>query len=150
MRDSRDSDGARPGGLRLAYPTLPNARRNPARGVDPSNLNVRALRVAGMRLQQWPDERDVVGIADDDGVRIVLQKSGRELSWSGSNASLLDFLEANGVEPEFSCRAGVCGTCEQGLLSGEVDYFEEPLDELPAGRVLLCCTRPKSSVVLEL
>lgn len=87
---------------------------------------------------------------DDDAVRVVLQKSGRELPWTASSISILDFLEANGVEPEFSCRAGVCGTCEQRLLSGEVEYFEEPLDEVPEGRVLLCCTKPKSSVVLDL
>ncbi|MDK1388008.1 FAD-binding oxidoreductase [Sinorhizobium sp. 8-89] len=86
----------------------------------------------------------------DDGVHLVLQKSGRILAWDGTSGSILAFLEAQGIEPEFSCRAGVCGTCEQGLVSGEVDYFEEPLEEMPDGRVLLCCTRPKSSIVLDL
>ena len=88
--------------------------------------------------------------AQGDGLNIVLQKSGRSLPWDGTSNSILAFLEAQGIEPEFSCRAGICGTCEQGLLSGEVDYFEEPLDEMPGDRVLLCCTRPKSSVVLDL
>jgi ferredoxin-NADP reductase len=86
----------------------------------------------------------------NDGVRIVLQKSGRELAWTESSISLLDCLEANGIEPEFSCRAGICATCEQGLLAGEIEYFEEPLHDVPQGRVLLCCTKPKSSVVLDL
>lgn len=85
-----------------------------------------------------------------DDIRIVLQKSARELAWTASSVSLLDCLEANGIEPEFSCRAGICGTCEQALVAGEVDYFEEPLDEVPQGRVLLCCTKPKSSIVLDL
>ncbi|MCG5486288.1 MAG: 2Fe-2S iron-sulfur cluster binding domain-containing protein [Sinorhizobium meliloti] len=84
------------------------------------------------------------------GVQIVLKKSGRSFAWDGNSDSILAFLEAQGIEPAFSCRAGVCGTCEQGLFSGEVDYFEDPLDDLPANRVLLCCTRPKSSVVLDL
>ncbi|HEV7322966.1 MAG TPA: FAD-binding oxidoreductase [Ensifer sp.] len=88
--------------------------------------------------------------ADTDGPRIVLKKSGRSLAWDGTSDSILAFLEAQGIEPEFSCRAGVCGTCEQGLVSGEVDYFEEPLDEVPPDRVLLCCTKPKSSIVLDL
>lgn len=88
-------------------------------------------------------------IADGD-VHIVLQKSGRRLDWDGTSESILAFLEAQGIEPEFSCRAGVCGTCEQGLVSGEVDYFEEPLDVMPRDRVLLCCTRPKTSLVLDL
>ncbi len=88
--------------------------------------------------------------AEDGGVKIVLEKSGRSFAWDGASESILAFLEAQGIEPAFSCRAGVCGTCEQGLVSGEVDYFEEPLDDMPADRVLLCCTRPKSSVVLDL
>lgn len=88
--------------------------------------------------------------ADDDSVQIILEKSGRSFAWDGANDSILAFLEAQGIEPPFSCRAGVCGTCEQGLISGEVDYFEEPLDEMPADRMLLCCTRPKSSIVLDL
>lgn len=88
--------------------------------------------------------------AEGDGLRIVLQKSGRSLAWDGTSQSILAFLEAQGIEPEFSCRAGVCGTCEHGLVSGEVDYFEEPLDAMPDDRVLLCCTRPKSSIVLDL
>lgn len=87
---------------------------------------------------------------DADGPHIVLRKSGRSLPWDESAESILAFLEAQGMEPEFSCRAGVCGSCEQGLVSGQVDYFEEPLDEPPADRVLLCCTRPKSSIVLDL
>lgn len=87
---------------------------------------------------------------NEDDIRILLQKSGRELLWTASGISLLDCLEASGIEPEFSCRAGICGTCEQALVAGEVDYFEEPLDEVPQGRVLLCCTKPKSSIVLDL
>jgi ferredoxin-NADP reductase/ferredoxin len=86
----------------------------------------------------------------DDGPYIILQKSARRLAWDGKSDSILAFLEAHGIEPQFSCRAGICGTCEQGLVSGEVDYFEEPLDVMPEDRVLLCCTRPRSSLVLDL
>lgn len=87
---------------------------------------------------------------EDEGLSIVLQKSELSLAWDGTSESILSFLEARGMEPEFSCRAGICGTCEQGLLSGEVEYFEEPLDEMTNDRVLLCCTRPKSSIILDL
>lgn len=87
---------------------------------------------------------------DGEAPCVVLHKLGLSLTWDSASDSILAFLEAQGIEPEFSCRAGVCGTCEQGLVSGEVDYFEEPLDQVPDGRVLLCCTRPKSSIVLDL
>ena len=94
--------------------------------------------------------RAAEAVTERGAVQVVLQKSGRSLAWDATSESILAFLEAQGIEPEFSCRAGVCGTCEQGLVSGEVDYFEEPLEEIPNDRVLLCCTRPKSSIVLDL
>lgn len=84
------------------------------------------------------------------GPQILLNRSGRSIPWNDKAESLLSLLEDAGLKPEFSCRAGVCGTCVQGLVSGEVDYFEEPLDEPDAGQVLLCCCRPKTSVVLDL
>ncbi|MFD2842147.1 2Fe-2S iron-sulfur cluster-binding protein [Paracoccus cavernae] len=94
----------------------------------------------------------VTAVAPDagEGTQIVLGRSGRSIPWNDKAESLLSLLEDAGLKPEFSCRAGVCGTCVQGLVSGEVDYFEEPLDEPEAGQVLLCCCRPKTSVVLDL
>ncbi|WP_439632401.1 FAD-binding oxidoreductase [Shinella sp.] len=108
------------------------------------------LTEAGPTAVSSPVPSAVEPATETDGHRIVLRKSGRDLVWNGTSESILAFLEAQGIEPEFSCRAGVCGTCEQGLVSGEVDYFEEPLDAVPHDRVLLCCTRPKSSIVLDL
>lgn len=89
-------------------------------------------------------------VVDNGGCTVQLQRSGLEFVWDDSALSLLDFLEANGVEPEFSCRAGICGSCVHGLVSGEITYFEEPLDEMASDKVLLCCARPSSSIVLDL
>ncbi|MFF0952883.1 2Fe-2S iron-sulfur cluster-binding protein [Rhizobium leguminosarum] len=84
------------------------------------------------------------------GIEIVLGKSNARFEWDPTSESILSFLENRGIEPAFSCRAGVCGSCVQGLVSGDVEYAEEPLDDVPAGQVLLCCTRPVTSVVLDL
>ncbi|PBB64635.1 oxidoreductase [Mesorhizobium sp. WSM4312] len=81
---------------------------------------------------------------------VEFRKSGLTAVWDGKVASLLDFAEDQGLAPEFSCRSGICGTCKSRLVSGEVAYFEEPLDELGAGEVLLCCSRPSGSVVLDI
>lgn len=85
-----------------------------------------------------------------DGIQIEFRKTGRSASWNEAAESLLSFAEDQGLSPEFSCRAGVCGTCEVALLEGEVDYFEEPLDDPGPGRVLICCSRPRGAVVLDL
>ena len=83
-------------------------------------------------------------------IEVEFRRSGIKASWNAAAHSLLSFAEDQGVTPEFSCRTGVCGTCRSGLLSGEVLHFEEPLDELNPGELLLCCARPKTSLVLDL
>ena len=83
-------------------------------------------------------------------IMVEFRKSGVVTEWTGAADSLLSLAEDAGLSPEFSCRAGICGTCKSHLTSGEVDYFEDPLDELEAGEVLLCCSRPTTSVVLDL
>lgn len=85
-----------------------------------------------------------------DGITVAFGKSGRSVNWSEDAQSLLALAESHGLRPPFSCRAGVCGSCKTGLLAGEVSYFEEPLDDPGAGQVLICCARPKSSLVLDL
>jgi ferredoxin len=85
-----------------------------------------------------------------DSIIVELSKSGKRFAWDEAAASLLDFLEDQGLTPDFSCRGGICSTCKQRLLSGEVDYFEEPLNALGDDEVLLCCSKPKTSIVIEL
>jgi 2Fe-2S iron-sulfur cluster binding domain len=50
----------------------------------------------------------------------------------------------------WSCRTGVCHTCESGLVSGEVGYAPDPLDDPADGDVLICCSRPHGDVALDL
>lgn len=81
---------------------------------------------------------------------VEFRASGLRIQWDSEAHSLLDFAEAQGLTPVFSCRMGICATCASPLLSGEVDYFEEPLDPPPPGAVLLCCARPRGSIVIDI
>ena len=92
----------------------------------------------------------VASESEYSGIEIVLGKSNARFEWDSASKSILSFLESRGIEPAFSCRAGVCGSCVQDLVSGDVEYVEEPLDDVPSGQVLLCCSKPVSSVVLDL
>jgi ferredoxin len=85
-----------------------------------------------------------------DVIYVELRRSGKRFRWREEAESLLAFIEDHGVQPDFSCRAGICGTCKQTLISGAVDYFEAPLDPPESNEVFLCCSRPKTSVVIEL
>lgn len=82
-------------------------------------------------------------------VTVEFRKSGLKAVWDGKAESLLAFAEEQGLSLDFSCRAGICGACKSHLLVGEVVYFEEPLEELGDGEVLLCCSKPQGPIVID-
>ena len=84
------------------------------------------------------------------GAEVLFGRSDLRVAWDDRHGSLLELAEACDVPVSFSCRTGVGGSCESGVLSGSVEYTTEPLDVPPAGRVLLCCSRPVSELTLEL
>lgn len=80
---------------------------------------------------------------------VTFARSGRTATWSGDDPeqSLLSLAEAEGLNPPYACRAGVCGTCKTGLLDGEVDYLSEPSAAVELGEVLVCISRPKGQAL---
>lgn len=58
-----------------------------------------------------------------------------------ANQSVLDVLEAAGVAWPYSCREGLCRSCEAGVLSGEVDHRDYVLsdEERAANRSMMVC-----------
>jgi ferredoxin-NADP reductase/MOSC domain-containing protein YiiM len=81
--------------------------------------------------------------------QITLTRSNRVLNWADSSGSLLELMEAGQVPVRWSCRVGVCHTCELSLLDGNVEYSPAPLDPPAEGRVLTCCARPTSDLALD-
>jgi ferredoxin-NADP reductase/ferredoxin len=85
-----------------------------------------------------------------DGPAVSFVRSDLTVPWPESAGSLLELAEACDVPVRWSCRVGVCHTCETGLLSGDVRYTTEPVDPPAEGNVLICSSRPRSPVVLDL
>jgi ferredoxin-NADP reductase/MOSC domain-containing protein YiiM/ferredoxin len=87
----------------------------------------------------------------DTGPLVSFARSGIAAHWNGSAyRSILELAEACDVPVRWSCRTGVCHTCESGLVSGEVVYGPEPLDLPEGGNVLVCCAQPIRDVVVDL
>jgi ferredoxin-NADP reductase/MOSC domain-containing protein YiiM len=84
------------------------------------------------------------------GPAVAFARSGLQVNWDRRYASLLELAEACGVPTRWSCRTGVCHTCETGLLTGAVRYRPEPLDAPADGNVLVCCAQPEDDLVLDL
>ncbi len=84
------------------------------------------------------------------GPRISFVRTGLDVRWGEGWSSILELAEACDVSVRWSCRSGVCHTCETGLLDGTVSYGPEPLEEPAAGNVLVCCSRPATDLVIDL
>lgn len=62
--------------------------------------------------------------------------------------TVLDAAERAGYSLPYSCRKGVCSTCEARLRAGIVDIGSRSI-EGPASAVLLCRARPKSDIIVH-
>jgi ferredoxin-NADP reductase/MOSC domain-containing protein YiiM/ferredoxin len=98
--------------------------------------------------------RLVPHVPDDDadtGPLVSFARSGIAAHWKASGyQSILELAEACDVPVRWSCRTGVCHSCESGLVSGAVLYQPEPLDKPAGGNVLVCCSKPNGDVVIDL
>jgi ferredoxin len=85
------------------------------------------------------------------GPLVSFARSGVTAHWKASTYhSVLELAEACHVPVRWSCRTGVCHSCESGLVSGSVVYDPEPLDKPAEGNVLICCSQPTRDIVIDL
>jgi ferredoxin-NADP reductase/MOSC domain-containing protein YiiM len=84
------------------------------------------------------------------GPRVSFARSGLQVSWDPKFKNLLELAEACDVAVQWSCRIGVCHSCESALIAGAVRYDPQPLDPPAGGNVLLCCSCPREDIVLDL
>jgi ferredoxin-NADP reductase/MOSC domain-containing protein YiiM/ferredoxin len=84
------------------------------------------------------------------GPIVSFTRSGLAVPWDTRFKSILELAEACDVPVRWSCRTGVCHTCESGILDGRVRYAPEPLDPPAIGKVLICCSTPESPIQLDL
>jgi ferredoxin-NADP reductase/MOSC domain-containing protein YiiM len=85
------------------------------------------------------------------GPMVSFARSGIAAHWKASAyKSILELAEACDVPVRWSCRTGVCHSCESGLVSGEVVYGPEPLEKPAEGNLLVCCSQPIRDIVIDL
>ena len=77
-------------------------------------------------------------------VSVRFERSGIETTWDPTKGSLLDLAEAEGLQPDYSCRSGICQTCATRVIDGEVAYSEPPMVDPEADMALICSSHPVS------
>ena len=122
-------------------------------GVPPSRLHSEIFgpgesSTPGIDEQRPPPHRP--SGPPGSGPRVSFARSGISLDWDSRFQNLLDLAEACDVPVRWSCRSGVCHSCEVGLIGGCVTYEPDPLDAPATGNLLICCSRPRGDVVIDL
>ena len=84
------------------------------------------------------------------GPLVSFVRSGLNVRWGPSFESLLELAEACDVPVRWSCRTGICHTCETGLIAGTVDYRLDPAEAPADGNVLICCSHPEGDIAIDL
>jgi ferredoxin-NADP reductase/MOSC domain-containing protein YiiM len=84
------------------------------------------------------------------GPLVSFARSGLNVRWEPAFQSLLELAEACDIPVRWSCRTGVCHTCETGLVAGTVSYRPDPVDAPADGNMLICCCQPQGDIVVDL
>ena len=91
--------------------------------------------------------------ASAGGFDVVLNRSGRRIAIAAGK-SILDALLDSGVEVQYACSAGVCGTCKTAVIDGVPDHRDDYLtdnEKRSNHAVMVCCSGSLSStLVLDL
>lgn len=90
------------------------------------------------------------GSSSGAGPRVSFARSNVAARWSPAFHSLLELAEACDVPVKWSCRTGVCHSCECGLIEGDIRYDPTPLEPPADGNLLTCCSQPLRDLTIDL
>lgn len=94
-----------------------------------------------------------VSAASGGGFVVVLARSGRRVPIPPGE-TILDALVREGLQLSFSCKEGICGACETGVIDGVPDHRDMILSEADRaanGSMMICCSGSRTpELVLDL
>ena len=82
---------------------------------------------------------------------VKLARSNRTIT-VGTHQSILEAVEAAGIDAPYLCRGGACGQCETSVLGCEGtlehhDIFLEPEDKASGKKIMICVSRVKGQAI---
>ena len=120
--------------------------------LDSFRMNADKLGISRERIHFEYFNSDVQA-STEGGFTVVLQRSGKEVVVQAGQ-TILEAIEAIGVDVPHSCLEGICGSCETGVISGIPDHRDMVFTERErkqAKTMMICCSGAKSErLVLDL
>lgn len=82
-------------------------------------------------------------VTENKGFTLHLRRRQRSL-WVAPEHSILEVLEAHDIHLPFSCRSGICGSCETAVCEGQPDHRDLILsdaDKASGSSLMVCVSR---------
>jgi ferredoxin-NADP reductase len=110
-------------------------------------------REEALHVEHFSNNRLKLDPAHEKSFEIELRNSGLVLLVP-ADKTMLEVLHSNNIDVQCDCEEGLCGTCEVGVQSGEIDHRDSvlnPAERKTNNRMMSCCSRAKSGrLVLDL
>lgn len=72
------------------------------------------------------------------------------IDFDGSRRTILEVIEQQQPDINYQCREGYCGACRCKLITGTIQYLNEPLAFVRQGEFLPCCSIPLTNIDIEI
>ena len=114
-------------------------------GVREHRIHYESFGPATVLKREGPSAAPKPSQTSQSPVDVRFDEAGVTVEWTPDAGTLLDLAQEAGLNPLYSCRSGICGTCATKLKCGAVDYIEEPTAPHEDGEVLICCATPRAT-----
>jgi ferredoxin-NADP reductase len=107
------------------------------------------------RAQGWPKQNlhseEFLAPPPGQAFQVNLARSGLTIDVA-PHQSILEAVEAGGVDAPYLCRGGACGQCETAVIACDGtlehnDHFLEPGDKASGKKIMICVSRIKGNAV---
>ena len=107
------------------------------------------------RAQGWPKQNlhseEFLAPPPGQAFQVNLARSGLTIDVA-PHQSILEAVEAAGVDAPYLCRGGACGQCETAVIACDGtlehnDHFLEPDDKVSGKKIMICVSRIKGNAV---
>ncbi|MDT7950070.1 MAG: cytochrome P450/oxidoreductase [Acetobacteraceae bacterium] len=105
-----------------------------------------------LHVEHFASAAGLTGHDRDTPFEVELADSQLSLSVP-SDQTLLQILQASGIDVPCDCEEGLCGSCEVPVLSGSIEHRDKVLsaaERAGGGRMMACCSRGRGKLVLAL
>lgn len=137
----------------LLQQVVPDLAERHVTCCGPAGFVSTALALAGESARSFQAESFTPPSFGSDAagtVRVHLSRAGRTLEVP-AGVSLLAALEAQGLQPEYGCRMGICNTCACGKSAGTTqDMSNGDISTEPESALRLCISRATTDVTIDL